>query len=560
MSPRRLILFFLAIALLFLAANRAAYKGYFSDDDLDNLVQTRGAEVRYFAKELVSPKLSVWNFRPVGHFYYRVLGETAGLRFPVYVGVLHALHLLNVLLVFLVLRKLGAGGLGACAGAGLFAFHMASFDAYWKPMYVFDAGCALFVLLTLLAYLNGRWLLALIPFWLAYKTKETAVALPVFLLLYEWLLGERKFKRLLPYFAVSLNFGLQALLAPKTVESPYTFRFTGAALWTTLSYYSSKVLLAPFSGLLLIPVAWWLKDRRIWLGVAGIAVLLGPLWFLPERTFAVYLYIPLIGLAIAAAFVAERVSPVCVAIFFLLWIPSNYMILRKKRGVTLEAAQQVQAYVQQTGAAMTAHGDWRSLVYDGAPPSMHPWGVSAAYKWFRPARELRVEPIDSAAGRAMLSEAQVTTAAWNPAKRLLSFQARVPGAANPPFVDMAEGNPAWLFLDGWHAMEAGFRWMKPEASIALRKPEGASRFVVRINFGPLQFQDVGHVDLEVLVNGQSLGVRSYTEQGWHEREWAVPAGPAGPVQVTLRAVKPYKPSNGDPRPLGAAIAALGFKL
>ncbi|MBI4892248.1 MAG: hypothetical protein HY821_16595 [Acidobacteria bacterium] len=559
MSPRRLILVFLALTVLFLAANRAAYKGYFSDDDLDNLVQTRGAEVSYFAKELVSPKFSTWNFRPVGHAYYRLLGDTEGLRFPVYIGVLHALHLLNVVLVFLVLRRLGATQVNACAGALLFAFHMACFDAYWKPMYVFDVGCAFFVLLALLAYLNGRWLLALIPFWLAYKTKETAVALPMFLLLYEWLLGERKFKRLLPFFAVSVNFGLQAMLAPKTVESPYTFRFTGAALWTTISYYSAKVLLAPYSGLLLIPAAWWLKDRRIWLGVAGIAVLLGPLWFLPERTYAVYLYLPLIGLAIAAAFAAERISPVCIGIFFLLWIPSNYLILRKQRGVALEAAQQVRGYVQQVGGALAAHPDWKSIVYDRAPLSLHPWGVSAAYRWFQPARDFRVDPIDSAEGRRLLQEATVQTASWNPARRVLSFQQRVPGAPNPSFVDMAEGNPAWLFLDGWHAIEAGFRWMKPQASLALQRPADARSFAVRINFGPVQFQDMGRVDLELLLDGQSLGIRSYTAQGWHEQQWALPAGPAGPVQVTLRVGKPYKPSNGDPRPLGAAIVALGFK-
>ena len=44
MSFWRGALLFLAMALLFLTANRGAYKGYFNDDDLDNLVQ-KGADL-----------------------------------------------------------------------------------------------------------------------------------------------------------------------------------------------------------------------------------------------------------------------------------------------------------------------------------------------------------------------------------------------------------------------------------------------------------------------------------------------------------------------------------
>src|SRR5512144_1677041 len=108
MPFRRGILLTAVLALLFLLANRAAYKGYFSDDDLDNILQTRGAELTLFASSLTSPMLSEWNFRPVGHFYYKALGAAAGLRFPPYLAVLHLLHLLNALLVWQVLRKLGA--------------------------------------------------------------------------------------------------------------------------------------------------------------------------------------------------------------------------------------------------------------------------------------------------------------------------------------------------------------------------------------------------------------------------------------------------------------------
>lgn len=555
---RRGILLTAVLSVLFLLANRAAYKGYFSGDDLDNILQTRGAELSVFGSSLVSPKLSMWNFRPVGHFYYKALGGTARLHFGPYLAVLHLLHLLNVLLLWRVLRRLGATELAAGAGAALFAFHMACFDAYWKPMFIFDVTCAFFLLASLLLYLNGRWLLALIPYWLAYKSKEPAIALPALLLLYEWMLGERRWRRVLPFAAIAVSFGLQAIFANRGPETDYTLRFTPGAVWTTLAFYSSKILLAPFAGLLLIPAAWLVRDQRIRFGLAAVAVLLGPMWFLPGRLFAVYLYVPLIGLAIAAAFAFERLRPQWVAAFFLVWIPVNYMVLRQQRGVTLAAAQEARPFVEQIQTALAAHPDWNSIVYDGAPPSLERWGVRAAFQLARGSGQVQVEPLDSAEGRAMLAQPSVQTAAWNRASRQIRWQARLPGAPPPSFVDMAEGNPAWLFGQGWFGAETGYRWMEAEARATLQRPAGAKEFALRINFGPVQFRDQGEIEMEVLLDGQSLGTRKYMEQGWHDQRWPLPAGKEGAVAVTLRSLRPYRPSNGDPRVLGAAVAAFGF--
>lgn len=558
MNSRRGFLLAALLALLFLLANRAAYKGYFSADDLDNILQTRGADLTVFASGLASPKLSIWNFRPVGHFYYKLLGATAGLRFPMYVGVLHLLHLVNVLLLWRVVRRLGAGELAAGAGAAVYAFHMACFDAYWKPMFVFDVLCALFLLAALVLYLNGRWLLALIPYWLAYKSKEPAIALPALLLLYEWLLGEWKWKRVLPYAAIALSFGLQAVLVNHGPETSYTLHFTPAAVWTTLSFYSSKILLAPYAGLALIPLAWLARDRRIRFGLGAVVLLLGPMWFLPGRLFAVYLYVPLIGLAVAAAFAAERMRPACVATFLVLWIPANYMILRQQRGVALAAAAEVRPFVEQIQTTLPQHPDWTNIVYDGAPASLEHWGVRAAFRLPRHEVEMKVEPLDSDEGRALLAQPQVQTAAWNAALRRVNWQARVPGAPPPSFIDMAAGNPAWLFGPGWYNVEAGYRWMAGEATAELLRPEGAREFAVRINFGPVQFREQGSVELEAMLDGVSLGVRRYDAEGWHERRWTLKPAPAGAVRVTLRATRPFHPAGGDPRLLGAAVASFGF--
>src|ERR1700736_2095838 len=88
------------LALLFLIANRGAYKGYFQNDDLDNLAFTRSLSTWDFAKPLVSPQYFENNFRPVGHFFYRLMGRAAGLNFPPYIAVIHTLHLINVVLLW----------------------------------------------------------------------------------------------------------------------------------------------------------------------------------------------------------------------------------------------------------------------------------------------------------------------------------------------------------------------------------------------------------------------------------------------------------------------------
>ncbi|MBK5291795.1 MAG: hypothetical protein JJE04_08995, partial [Acidobacteriia bacterium] len=191
----------LALLFLFVVANRGAYEGYFSDDDLDNIGWTRQTSSGDFAWGLITPRYYPQNFRPIGHFTFHVLGRTAGLDFRWYVLLIQCLHLVNTLLVWLLLRRLSLPPLASAAGALFFVFHMALFDAMWKPMFLFDVYCGLFCLLSMLSYLNRRWVLSFLFFWLAYKSKEHAVMLPAVLFAFEHWLGERNWRRLIPFLA-----------------------------------------------------------------------------------------------------------------------------------------------------------------------------------------------------------------------------------------------------------------------------------------------------------------------------------------------------------------------
>ena len=150
--------------------------------------------------------------------------------------------------------------------------------------------------------LTGLFILAL--FYTIYFLRS--VLLPVVLACYEfWMAEKRSWKPLIPFFAVSLSFGLQGVLLNQNVDNDYTFRFTPAAFWTTLRFYSSKLFLIPYAGLALLPLPFLIRDRRLWFGAAIVCLFFIPLMFLPGRLFSAYCYLPLAGFALMAATLAE---------------------------------------------------------------------------------------------------------------------------------------------------------------------------------------------------------------------------------------------------------------
>src|SRR5262249_16835701 len=121
---RTRVLFAIFIAGLFFIANRAAYRGFFADDDLDNIANARGVELSFYGPALVKPIIARDAvFRPVPDLYYYVMSRIAELDFTPYVLVIQLIHLTNVFLVWLLARSLGAELLGAWAASVLFAFH-----------------------------------------------------------------------------------------------------------------------------------------------------------------------------------------------------------------------------------------------------------------------------------------------------------------------------------------------------------------------------------------------------------------------------------------------------
>ena len=590
-----------AIVILFLLANRGAYKGYFQDDDLDNLSWNPHLDKIDYLTGLVSPVFSRNNFRPVGHFYFYAMERLAGLRFVPYIAVLQFFHLCNGLLIWLVLRRLKIHPLAAMAGAVFFLYHPATFDAYWQPMYVFDVLCGTFCLVAFLAFIDRRWILSFVCFVCAYKAKEVAVMLPAILATYEVLLGERRWKPLIPFFAVSLLFGVQALISNANTNDAYTLKVTAATLLASLLFYLPRIFAFSLGLFVMLAAASVFRDRRAWLGLCATLLFLIPLLAIPSRTFSVYLYVPLIGATVALASALDRIedhrlkarlktglrpapeqrdeasradqgsapprlggfqagsgtNAWAALVFLAVWLPFTFLQMREYRRAALTAADENRSYVSGLTDFLRASPQTTAFIEDGAPAALHWWGVRGAIRYISKKPDIQLAAIDEPEAIAVLAQPHLAVLSWDQVTRKLQITQRDPDTTEDSYISMRRGMPIWQFGDGWYQREGFYRWTKPEAKATLRRPESASKFEVTVNVGTIHIHDLPKVRLEVLLDGVSLGVQDFTTSGWQKRIYPLKLAPAGRVTVEFRTSPAYHP-QGDPRVLGIPIGGFGF--
>jgi hypothetical protein len=403
---------FAALCGLFFIVNRGAYRGYFQDDELDNLSWGVQTHFLHWLSALVTPRFLSNNFRPVGHALFIFGGQAFGLHFAPYVAVIHLLHLMTALLILLLARRMQLAWPGVFAATAFFLMSGAFFDAVWKPMYCFDVLCGLLCMASILFYAERRWVLSFLCFWLAYKSKELAVMLPVVLALYEYLLGERKWLRLVPFFAVALSFGLQSRLLNAHADDAYTFRFNRAALAATLPFYLSRLLLIPYAGVLLLAVPLIVRDRRAWWSVASLCLFLLPLLFLPGRLFGAYCYLPLAAGSIGIGLAASRIPVPYLIALLSVWVAWNVHDVKQERRAKLAIDTDIRNYSETLQNYAATHPVPLPLVFQNRPLHFAPWGQDAAVRFAFRQPNLQSFWFESAEGTA-LRQHRFTLLLWN---------------------------------------------------------------------------------------------------------------------------------------------------
>jgi hypothetical protein len=544
----------LAIAFGFIF--QGAYRGYFQDDEIDTLSWAPELSTGEYSKAFITPLYLENNFRPVGHWYFHECGNLFGLSFIPYVISIQLFHLLNIWLIWLICRRLGAPETAAFAGAMLFAFHPAIFEIYWKPMYVYDELCATFCLISFLAWLRNKWLISFAAFWLAYKSKELAVMLPFIFILYEYTMGKRRWKILLPFVLVSLSFGLQGLLENHHQGQAYSFAFTPSSLSSTGVFYATKLFAAPLLAII-VALAFLVLDRRAWFGLAIMLLFFVPLLFLPGRLYAAYCYLPLTGVALAVAVIAGRYSWRFLLGGVLIWAAVNAVVVRRESRATLAADEENKRYVTALAKLAAASPGLHDFVWDGAPSQFETWGIHGAIRYLWHRTDFRLLKADDPNAADALARPGAVLLAWKaPEKTLVAIGGGNQPAASP-FISMASSEGWFQLESGWYMREDAGRWIKPVATARLRRPDGVSTFELKIFMAADRLRKVGPTQVSIRLDGERSATQVFNTDGFHSMRFAVPAGRPGPVRVELDVSPPYTPEN-DARMLGVIVMSLGF--
>ncbi|MGH9659718.1 MAG: hypothetical protein ACRD96_14310, partial [Bryobacteraceae bacterium] len=359
------------------------------------------------------------------------------------------------------------------------------------------------------------------------------------------------------FAAVSLCFGAQALSVRPASEDEYTLRLAPWTIWKCVAFYSSQILLVPFAGLLLVWVAgiaaWFSRDRRVRFGLTMTALLLAPLLLLPGRLYAAYLYLPMAGLALAAA---APLRPAILALALAVWIPWNLHHLRRNRRLAQTLAAENRAYYTVLSGFARATPDPPAFVYDGVPAGLRSWGIVGAVRYLYRRGDLSVRSVEDAGALIAPSLALLT---WNPGARQLTILARTPGTPDASFLAMNAETPVWQLGSGWYRLEGRFRWTQPLATARLHRPAAAREFELTVNIGPDLVREIGRTTLRVFLDGRSLGEQQFARSGWHTARWPLAPASAGPAAVEFRVDPEYRAANGDPRRLGIPIVSFGFR-
>ena len=507
----------LGILLLALVANRDAYRGYFEDDDLDTLTWARLLPPKDLVLNIPTLKYPPEHSRPVGFLFYAALARHAGLEYPPYVIALDLIHILNIGLLWLLLQRLGLDARSSAIGCAFFALHRALFDAWWKPMFIFDVSCTTFSLLAILAYTWGRWFGSLIAFWLAVRSKEIAIVLPAVLLCYEMMLGDRKWKRTLLFFLPAAIYGVNGLIYNLHQASNYSIHLGPAALWKSVSFYSSQVFQIPYAGFLLLIAPLAVRDRRLYFGLGAALLGLSIYLALPGRLLEIYLYLSMVGVAIVIGVLAAR-RPAIVAVLALVWLAWNIALVRRHARVTLAEADERRAFVM----AVRQVADSPVYLYDTIPASMHSWGVEGALRLFH-SNIAAVHRLDDTNPP---TQGPIQLLTWNAAHRQIAATAF--SFAGASWLRMDGESPGWQLGKGWLAAGAGRRGIKGPATARLYRPPGAVEFEWQACLEP---RAPGQTELRTFVAGQEMPKILLDRAGCVQRRAPVQDGPPGVVGI-----------------------------
>jgi hypothetical protein len=183
--------------------------------------------------------------------------------------------------------------------------------------------------------------------------------------------------------------GTLAMIGNVHSDNAYTLRFTAAAIAKCAKFYAGHLTSIPYAGFAVLGVPLMFRQKKVWFGIVMFVAMLVPMLVLPGRLFAAYLYVPLIGLAVAMSSITR---PAVVVIFFVAWFGWTYHDLRIYRAVTLQEADERRAWFEPVAEYVGTHPEQSEYIFDGSPATLRPAGIEGALTLLRYPQMTHVAP------------------------------------------------------------------------------------------------------------------------------------------------------------------------
>ena len=384
------------LALLFAVAYLPSLVNFFSADDWFHLrvsnINKLSEFLNFFSFSKTAQSISFYRPLPTQVFFF-VFQKLFGLNpLPYHIFVIvcfgYSLYLINKLAVSLLNSPKKA-----LLATLIYGFSVSNFTRIYFLSAFQEIALVIFACLCLLNYLNNRKWRSLIFFVLALLSKETAVVLPLIILIIDWSRKKLNLKKLIPFALILLPYlYLRFFQFGGAVGETYVWNFSLIRAGNTLIWYFLWSLGAPEllidyigSGLKPIPrfftdfPLWWPvilvplimllvlllkrslhfgrddrgggRDDKLWAFAVLFVISLLPVLFLPQHKFALELGLPLIWFAFGVSYLLPAKGKLLYAfliIYLSLNLTMNYLTYTRHYSVgRAKVSQKVFEYISK---------------------------------------------------------------------------------------------------------------------------------------------------------------------------------------------------------------------
>ncbi len=278
---------------------------------------------------------AIFHDRPMEYAIFKILYDAFGINYTAYVGVCLAIHIGNAVLLYRLVDKMLNSRFYALIAAVLFVIDYDTGYPGWWPSSLADSMSLFFSFCAFLAFMShSKWRSAIGSaafYWIAMKSKEAALGLPVLLVTYRFLVNVnspdaasilkaarsaiRSSWPVLCVFAMFMGFMLYYYVESSrlTGYGPYVPKFDLFTLVDGVEYYLRCITFDLLSGtqaliafVVLTVVALAIFERAAILGSLGFFVTTGPVLFLANQRVAYYGYAAAAYIAIMLVALTRR--------------------------------------------------------------------------------------------------------------------------------------------------------------------------------------------------------------------------------------------------------------